>query len=86
MINYLGLVLLNKIYNVVKNLKREMIYTHLILLIATFSSVCDGFFSKPTKTWDMEDARKSCEDNAAKSDAWLLEHTTLTRLYMVSAL
>ena len=60
-----------------------MKYTSLILLITTSISIFDVCLSKSAKTWDMEGARKSCEDNAAKSDAWLLEHTTLTRLYMV---
>ena len=60
-----------------------MKYTSLILLIATSFSIFDVCLSKSAKTWDMEDAHKSCEDNAAKSDAWLLEHTTITRLFMV---
>mgnify|MGYP001215757250 CR=1 FL=1 len=51
---------------------------HLILFIAVFSSVLDVGKSSTKKQ-----IHKECQDNAAKSDEWLLEHKGLTHVYVV---
>ena len=59
---------------------------HLILFIVVLSSVLDvgkSWTEKEIKSWTEKEIHKKCQDNAAKSDEWLLEHNGLTHIYMV---
>ena len=59
--------------------------TSIILLTAILSLVFDACLSK-TLDLDakiMEYKRKACEDNAAESDADLLEQKGITKVYLV---
>ena len=51
---------------------------HLILFIVVLSSVLDV-----GKSLTEKEIHKKCQDNAAKSDEWLLEHKGLTHVYVV---